>query len=352
MAVNITLSEPQAASPVLERGPLKDLYRAPYTGIDNLQYPRDLGSTQKNHYVIFKIFDTKTVSDVITEKGFTNTMGNFVTGAASEIGNNLSQGSVVKSVFDLTNNAQPNTNPSAQSGVAFQTGTTATSVNASSTNYVINSAGTGLNIGSRTQTDSSGSISLYMPDGLEFQTQAQYGELSVSQAIASILPTGSKNDKGKTSTFDKSAFLGAAGRVLLNYAGYVFNPQQQLLFEGINFRSFSMSFTFTPYSSKEAETVKNIITKFRSAAAPQIVTGSLGFLFIPPSQFEISFKSGDKINPYINKLKGCYLQNVDVNYAPNGWSAHSGDGAPVQTTISLSFLETELIDRTQIAAGF
>jgi hypothetical protein len=50
MAVNITLSEPQAASPVLERGPLKDLYRAPYKGIDNLQYPRDLGSTQKNHY--------------------------------------------------------------------------------------------------------------------------------------------------------------------------------------------------------------------------------------------------------------------------------------------------------------
>ena len=244
-------------------------------------------------------------------------------------------------------------NPSAQSGVAFQTGTTATSVNASSTNYVINSAGTGLNIGSRTKDTSSGSITLYMPDGLEFQTQAQYGELSVAQAISSILQLGGKTGgDNKTSTFDKGAFLGGAGRMALNYAGYVFNPQQQLLFEGINFRSFSMSFTFTPYSSKEAETVKNIITKFRSAAAPQIVTGSLGFLFIPPSQFEISFKSGDKINPYINKLKRCYLQNVDVNYAPNGWSAHSVDGAPVQTTLSLSFLETELIDRTQIAAGF
>jgi len=341
MAVNITLTEPQQGNPVLDRGPLKELYRAPNTGIDNLQYPRDLGSSQKNHYVTFKIFDTKTFGETLAKGA----------GAVVELGSGL----IEKGSTALNNVMTAGNSSGTQStsgGLAGKTTTTATSVPAGSdANNFMRENGT-LNLGSQTQDVSSGSVTLYMPDGLEFQTQAQYGELSIMQALLSIVPTGSGGDKGKTSTFDKSAFLGGAGKLGLNYAGYVFNPQQQLLFEGINFRRFSMSFTFTPYSSKEASTVKDIVTKFRSAAAPEIVKGVLGFLFIPPSQFDISFMSNGVPNPYINKVKRCYLENVDVNYAPNGWVAHSNDGAPVQTTMSLSFIETELIDRTQIALGF
>lgn len=323
MGANITLTDSQQGDPVLERGPLKALYRSPYTNIDNLQYPRDLGSDQKNHYVLFEIYDTDAFGkdDAVklynsTETALNNATGqvtNFVTG-------------------------QPNTTPAATAGEATAT---------SSANSLIK--GDKINGTTRTFENSSGSIALYMPEGLQFQTQAQYGELSVIQAISSVLPFGSGSDKGKSSMIDK---FGGIAKLGLNYAGYTFNPQQQLLFEGINFRKFSMSFTFTPYSSKEADTVKNIITKFRSAAAPTTVTGLLGFLFNPPSQFDISFKSNGNDNTYINKVKRCYLENVDVNYTPNGWAAHETDGAPVQTTMSLSFVETELIDRQAIADGF
>lgn len=333
MAVNISITEPQQGSPVLERGPLKDLYRAPDTGFQLLQYPRDLGSSQKNHYVTFNIFDTKTI------------LGASFSDAQNKLQEAL--GPVEQTITNVGTTGNASGTQSSSGGLAGKTTTTGTSVSSS----FFNSNGT-FNLGSQTQSTSSGSVTLYMPDGLQFQTQAQYGELSIVQAIASIIPTGSKSDKGKGSMIDKSAFLSGAGRLGLNYAGYVFNPQQQLLFEGINFRRFSMSFTFTPYSSKEAETIKNIVTKFRSAAAPQIVQNTGGFLFIPPSQFEISFMSNGAVNPYINKVKRCYLDNVDVNYAPNGWAAHATDGAPVQTTMSLSFIETELIDRTQIDLGY
>lgn len=335
MAVNITITEPKQGSPVLERGPLKDLYRAPDTGFEVLQYPRDLTSSQKDHYVSFKIFDTKTIAGGLS-KGLT-----VISESTQGIKNQ------VQTTFNNLTSGTPSTTPTNS-----QTTTTATSVSPSDFLGPLYQSNGTLNAGSQTESSSSGSIILYMPDGLQFQTQAQYGELSVAQAIASVVPTGSGSDKGSGSMIDKSAFLGSAGKLGLNYAGYVFNPQQQLLFEGINFRRFSMSFTFTPYSSKEADTVKNIITKFRSAAAPEIVQGVLGFLFIPPSQFEISFMSNGASNPYINKVKRCYLDNVDVNYAPNGWVAHAGDGAPVQTTMSLSFIETELIDRTQIGLGY
>jgi hypothetical protein len=336
MGANITLTDSQQGDPVLERGPLKALYRSPYTNIDNLQYPRDLGSDQKNHYVTFKIFDTDSfgvddlkggaaaAGDVISD-----TLLSSISTAAQKIG------------IDI-----PVPPPGESAAVSF-TGVM---------DGISNLAAGKVNLTTRTSTTSSGSITLYMPEGLQFQTQAQYGELSVMQALFSILPTGSNSDKSKLSTVDKykDKFSGIGGiaKLGLNYAGYTFNPQQQLMFEGINFRKFSMSFTFTPYSSSEAYTVNQIITKFRSSAAPTTVTGSFGFLFNPPSQFDISFKSNGNDNPYINKVKRCYLENVEVNYTPNGWAAHETDGAPVQTTMSLSFVETELIDRQAIADGY
>ena len=70
-------------------------------------------------------------------------------------------------------------------------------------------------------------------------------------------------------------------------------------------------------------------------------------LFIPPSTFNIEFKYNGRENENIGKVAECVIETIDVNYAPNGWSAHT-DGSPVQTTLSISFKEIELIDREMI----
>ena len=44
------------------------------------------------------------------------------------------------------------------------------------------------------------------------------------------------------------------------------------------------------------------------------------------------------------------IENIDVNYAPNGWSTF-GDGSPVQTTLTIQFKETELLDRDTLVTG-
>jgi hypothetical protein len=44
------------------------------------------------------------------------------------------------------------------------------------------------------------------------------------------------------------------------------------------------------------------------------------------------------------------LQDIQVNYAPNGWSSFE-NGAPVQTTLSLSFKETQIIDKAKLQNG-
>jgi hypothetical protein len=50
-----------------------------------------------------------------------------------------------------------------------------------------------------------------------------------------------------------------------------------------------------------------------------------GFL-IPPSEFDIKFYNSGKENPNIPQIASCVLVSLDINYAPNGWSAYETPG--------------------------
>jgi hypothetical protein len=304
--------------------PLADLYKN--TNQDSsysLQYPSDLATKRKSHYVLFTIFESISNSergaDGQAPSGGVDANGNITVTlpAGAEVGENAAN--LVKST---------------SSGVGL-------------TNR-------GLTV--TTKVNPVGNISLYIPDDVVIEQAAQYGKVSLEDAINTIVPGGAI--KGLTSYIKKDQDNGAPGALLLNYLGYVFNPQEQVMFEGIDFRRYSMSFTFTPRSKGEAETVRNIIQSFRQHAAPKITTGSLGFFFTPPSQFNVSYRFSESgnpddngtVNPFINNYKRSVLESVAVNYAPNGWSAHD-NGSPVQTTLTLNFQEIELVDKIDIRDG-
>ena len=191
-------------------------------------------------------------------------------------------------------------------------------------------------------------IALYMPETMTFTNEAQYDGSTTLASAAGSLPVVGDLIKNVTSTLNENDAL----KLGLNKMGYVFNPQKQMLFQGIEFRQFNMSFTFTPYSSKEAQDVKEIIKLFRKWSAPQKTQAAGGMFFNPPAVFQVDFKFNNSQNLNIPKLKDCVIESVEVNYSPNGiWSAHS-DGAPVQTTVTLSLKEMDLVDRTDIENGY
>jgi hypothetical protein len=292
----------------------------------NLSYPLDLGSSAKNHYIIFNVFktsgqlDTNTTqnaalnSSVIGYDANGNAQYQQLGGGATLAQNFASNGKTINSTDGVLNKLDSNQEGFTRFNVA-------------------------------TDTVPGEQIALYIPEEVNLNESAQYGKESFIDALGdlsfgAIKKASSYIDKGGSSLL----------RLGLNKIGYVFNPQEQLMFEGIDFRSFEMTFTFTPYSESEAEAVKNIVQTFRKNAAPNI-GGILGFFFIPPSQFNITYYNGEKPNTYLHKFKRSVLENVTVNYAPNGWSAHKG-GAPVQTTMSLTFKELELVTRDDIENGY
>ena len=316
------------------QGPLGLLFNNPFSQT-NLHYPRDLQSTARGHYVTFLIKD---INPVGYQEGVEYDLSSITGGIANAAVNaatNLAE-STINSVADFFNNTT-------------STGTVASAATLSPES-----------------TTTRGSISLYIPETMNFTYSAGYNDVSLTGVIgdtaSSLLGTAGKY-LSKASEGSKAYQLGKgigsisdaasadAAKLALKQAGLAINPKLQLLFEGIGFRGYSMAFTFTPYSQQEAEQVANIISTFKKYAAPRVTKGAtLGMFFIPPAIFEPKFYYNGTENTKINAVKPSVIESIDVNYAPNGWSTF-GDGAPVQTTLTLQFKETEILDRDTLTTG-
>jgi hypothetical protein len=227
-------------------------------------------------------------------------------------------------------------------------------------------------------------ISLYIPDTVNVQYSTQYDSSTqltstlgkpyfLAQAGTSLtdllMNKGEMTAKFGDNVANDPYLRAEAARLLgklpgvggdlqplaLRSLGQAFNPQLQVLFQQVNFRSFQFDFLFTPYSKEETEAVNKIIKTFKFAAAPEIKKGSFGFaesLFVDvPYPFDIEFLYKGKANPYVHKIGRSVLENISVDYGPNGWATFN-DGSPVQIRMSLQFTETVIIDKNRIGEGF
>ena len=134
------------------------------------------------------------------------------------------------------------------------------------------------------------------------------------------------------------------------------NPYMEVLFSGPELRTFNYNFTFAPRNAAEQEEVKKIIHMFRFHQAPELRGDHNMFLGLP-AEFDIYYmyqhEDGrtSEENPYYNKISTCVLQSVNVDYTPGGVNSHA-NGAPVLIKMSLQFLETEMITKQHIEAGY
>jgi hypothetical protein len=123
--------------------------------------------------------------------------------------------------------------------------------------------------------------------------------------------------------------------------GQVLNPNLELLFSGVNLRSFPFEFDFAPRNSAESNVVKQIIRIFKQSMAPKTGsnTSGAGLFISAPNIFLLKYKTGSRDHPYLNKFKPCALTNMSVNYTGSGSYATYTDKTPVHMKLTLSFTE-------------
>ena len=143
--------------------------------------------------------------------------------------------------------------------------------------------------------------------------------------------------------------------------GRVLNPNLELLFSGVNLRTFQFDFDFAPRDEKESSVVKQIIKVFKKSMAPRkgSDTEGAGLFISAPRVFLLKYKSGNLDHPYLHKFKPCALTSMGMNYTGSGSYATYGDAdkTPVHMKLSLSFTELNPIynedyQDTDIGVGY
>lgn len=121
----------------------------------------------------------------------------------------------------------------------------------------------------------------------------------------------------------------------------IFNPNVELLYEGPQMRSFGMNFNFIPKSAREADDVRQIIKYLKIYSTP----ADRGTLYEIPYVFKVTY--GGLAENFMNKFKRAALTSISVQYN-GGLDMHAtfSNGCPIRTDISLSFMEVDVIVRS------
>ena len=249
-------------------------------------------------------------------------------------------------------------------------------------------------------------IALYMPPSVGVKYSAKYTDTAISSTAEDAANVAGKVMSGDFGSAGVDALKGAAaagqkaiGAVTGGIAnavagglkelafiksGKIVTDKMELVFEGVDRRSFTFEFTFIPKSPEEANQVFMIVNNFKiamlpkytesfgSAAAvigiPSAVSGLRGGVgdagrdrtLTIPTTMDIKYfmqkRDGTAVeNGYLNKISTCYLKDLDIQYGGDRYTAYEEDGrgaSPQSTKITMLFNEIEIITKEAALQGY
>lgn len=265
----------------------------------SLQFPNDLGSNKSKYYILFKILKTGSSN---------NLKMSFSPGAGD------SKGSYIARPFS----------ESPDDYIALYMPASITNVQ----NASYQSAELGMLASVLKATEGGTSI-----DGF-----------NMTNAITTAREIGVQSFKSGTSEQISAANLAQISQ------GKVVNTRTELIFDNIDRRTFTFDFKMIPKTATEAESIRDIVKKFRSNMSPNFdSTSGSNKTMIVPSTFLIEFKPND--GNYLPKIGRSVCTSCNVTYGGARPQFYEG-GSPVETSMTLTFQELEMVTSTRIENGY
>ena len=208
-------------------------------------------------------------------------------------------------------------------------------------------------------------IAIYMPQTLKFNLQADYGAEEIGGGLGALAKLRDAMNSGDFFGADLAAVGSQVGKLVTGLGSFATGglgagvgaavqrrtgiapaAMTEMIFNGIDYRTFSFTFKFTPRSRKESDVVNNLLHAIKDAMLPTRVGHKSIAAYQVPHEFVIRFMKGTKINPYLDQIGLCACTGVDIDYGSDKFSTHpSGD--PVSIDATLTFRELELMERTR-----
>ena len=197
------------------------------------------------------------------------------------------------------------------------------------------------------------------------ENAAQLANAAVTALNTGISIPGLDSDtQGAVRAAISGAAVGALGSnvsaksVISRSTGQIMNNNLELLFQGVNLRSFPFTITFSPRDPSESRMVKDIIRRLKQSMAPKVgdkAAGAAGGIFLKsPDVFQLKYLKDGTDHPFLNSFKLAALTGMTVNYTNAGTYTTYEDGTPVNLRMSLTFKELNPIyaeDYMQTGAG-
>jgi hypothetical protein len=343
--------------------PLGDLDTNKYA-YANFIYPLDLGASVagKDHYIVFHINESYNTQYTTSGPGV-GPNGSFVGPSQnrpmSQLGPEWNQSAI--NINTMTNEWNADGTPKDPNGDPNGNSTNGKNGNSANQSVIAQMH--------RPTNRVATTIVLYMPPEITASYAANWSEteLGMAKETVDLIKGGSLKDLFTSGGMSAIKHVGDWANSFTDMnlkdaaslaSRLVINNHQEVIFNGITFRTFTFNFRFTPESEDEAVNVDNIIRAFKFYAAPEIMQGWAGRFWIYPAEFDIQYYSNGKPNDFLNKISTCACTNVSVNYTPVGHFAafrpsQRLQGAPsVCTDISLSFMELELMTKIRVQQGY
>lgn len=130
----------------------------------------------------------------------------------------------------------------------------------------------------------------------------------------------------------------------------VFNPQQEIVFEGMEFRSYDMTFQMRPQSATEALIIQDIVWGFKTAMLPDTFQnnnhGNVGSSFSEnyynmPNTVQVEWHG--RIKGKLDGFLPSFITACNVTYNGSNKMETFEDGMPLVVDMTLSFQEYQLL---------
>ena len=222
-------------------------------------------------------------------------------------------------------------------------------------------------IGSQSQGgEPEGTVQLYIPENLSVNSQVGYRNTeggSLAGTLGNLFGADGDDTLGNVGGNLLAQIIGQGGQQLGDTGGTAAQTSgmglgaanRHVLFEGVDFRTFSYAYEFLPKSWDESDMLRKIIKFFRIQMLPEI-RGN-GNTFKPPNWFSIEYMIDGKPTEYLNKIKPSVCTGCDVSYGGNGqfamFQSDKGEApAPALINLTLTFQEVQVVSKIDALGGF
>lgn len=129
--------------------------------------------------------------------------------------------------------------------------------------------------------------------------------------------------------------------------GVVKNPHTTTFFDGVNLRSYFLSWRFSPRSQEESDALNNIINTIKQRIHPE--ENLRGFALDYPDLVYVDFEGEAK--DYLPQFYRSFISEMSVTNSAGEGMAFYKSGAPVYVELGLRFNETNIITRNVLRDG-